>query len=155
MVQYPLQIVLTFLEQYKLDKYSAIFQQSGMDGDLLLEADDNVLEELGVISAVERLKIKVHRKVLQLRVHKGDAMQVEVSDVLCMHAYRLNLVQNRILSGAISGMFTDKLCSQHGFLCGGGYNASLLAGHLSRHTLCLTQHCTVTIACMFVMECIM
>lgn len=33
-----------------------------MDGDLLLEADDNVLKELGVSSAVERLKIKVHVK---------------------------------------------------------------------------------------------
>ena len=62
MVQYPLQSVLAFLEQNKLDKYSAIFQQSGMDGDLLLEAGDSVLKELGVSSAVERLKMKVHER---------------------------------------------------------------------------------------------
>ena len=60
--QYPLQTVLAFLEQNKLDKYGPIFQQWGMDGDLLLEADDSVLEELGVTSAVERLKIKVHKR---------------------------------------------------------------------------------------------
>ena len=35
-----------------------------MDGDLLLEADDSVLEELGVSNAVERLKIKVYMRVM-------------------------------------------------------------------------------------------
>ena len=65
---YPCQTVLTFLEQNRLSGYCASFQKSGMDGDLLLEADDSVLKELGVTSAIERLKIKVHRRVLQLRV---------------------------------------------------------------------------------------
>ena len=58
-VQHSLQEVLSFLEQNKLDKHCASFQESGMDGDLLLEADDSVLKELGVNSPVERLKIKV------------------------------------------------------------------------------------------------
>ena len=58
-VQHSLQKVLTFLEQNKLNKYTDSFQKSGMDGDLLLKADDSVLKELGVNSAVERLKIKV------------------------------------------------------------------------------------------------
>ena len=62
--QYSLQTVLDFLKQNKLDKYCAIFQESGMDGDLLLEADNSVLEELGVTSAIKMLKIKVHRRVL-------------------------------------------------------------------------------------------
>ena len=62
MVQYPLQSVLAFLEQNKLDKYSAIFQESGMDGDLLLEADDTVLKELGVSSALDRNRIKTKYK---------------------------------------------------------------------------------------------
>ena len=57
-VQYPLQTVLNFLEQYKLNKYCAIFQESGMDGDLLLEANDSVLKELGVSSAIDRIKIR-------------------------------------------------------------------------------------------------
>ena len=60
--QYPLQSMLAFLEQNKLDKYSAIFQESGMDGDLLLEADDSVLIELGVSSALDRKKIKTKYK---------------------------------------------------------------------------------------------
>ena len=62
MVQYPLQSVLAFLEKNKLDKYSAIFQESGMDGDLLLEADDTVLKEIGVRSALDRTRIKTKYK---------------------------------------------------------------------------------------------
>ena len=57
-MQYSLQSVLTFLEQNKLDKYRDIFQESGIDGDLLLEADDTVLKELGVNSALDRTRIK-------------------------------------------------------------------------------------------------
>ena len=60
--QYPLHSVLDFLEQNKLDKYHDIFQKTGMDGDLLLEADDNVLKELGVSSAVDRKKLKTKYK---------------------------------------------------------------------------------------------
>ena len=62
MVQYPLQSVLAFLEQNKLDKYRDIFRDSGIDGDLLLEADDSVLKELGVRSALDRTRIKAKYK---------------------------------------------------------------------------------------------
>ena len=68
--QYPLQTVLDFLEQNKLDKHCAIFKESGMDGDLLLEADDSVLEELGIASTAERLKIKVHGRWYQLKSNR-------------------------------------------------------------------------------------
>lgn len=61
-VQYPLPTVLTFLEQNKLGKYRDIFEKSGMDGDLLLEADESVLEELGVKSALHRTKITTKYK---------------------------------------------------------------------------------------------
>ena len=60
--QYSLQSVLDFLKQNKLDKYCASFQESGMDGDLLLEADDGVLKELGVSISIERIKIKTKYK---------------------------------------------------------------------------------------------
>ena len=43
--QYPVQTVLAFLKQ---NKYPDTFQESGMDGDFLLEADGTVLKELGV-----------------------------------------------------------------------------------------------------------
>ena len=62
MAQHSLQTVIDFLKQNKLDKYSAIFQKSGMDGDLLLEADDSVLKELGVNSALDRRRIKTKYK---------------------------------------------------------------------------------------------
>ena len=54
--------MLNFLGQNKLDKYHDIFQKTGMDGDLLLEADDNVLKELGVSSAVDRNRMKTKYK---------------------------------------------------------------------------------------------
>jgi len=60
--QYSLETVLNFLGQNKLDKYHAVFQESGMDGDLLLEADDNVLKELGVKSALDRTRIRTKYK---------------------------------------------------------------------------------------------
>ena len=61
-MQHSLQTVLDFLKQYKLDKHCAIFEESGMDGDLLLQADDSVLKELGVKSALDRVKIKAKYK---------------------------------------------------------------------------------------------
>ena len=61
-VHYPLETVLTFLEQNKLDKYCAVFQEWGMDGDLLLEVDHDVLKEMGV-NAVDRQKIKTKYKI--------------------------------------------------------------------------------------------
>ena len=59
-MQYPLEMVLAFLKQYKLDKYCDNFKKYGINGNLLLEADDSALEELGITSALERLNIKVH-----------------------------------------------------------------------------------------------
>ena len=61
-VQHSLQTVLDFLKNYKLDKYSATFQEKGMDGDLLLKADNRVLRELGVTSAVDCKKIRTKYK---------------------------------------------------------------------------------------------
>lgn len=61
-VHYPLPTVLTFLEQNKLGKYRDIFEKSGIDGDLLLEANDNVLKELGVKSPLDRKKITTKYK---------------------------------------------------------------------------------------------
>jgi len=59
-VKYPLQTVMDFLKEHKLEKYCTLFQERGMDGDLLLEVDDNVLKELGVKSPVDRIRIKTN-----------------------------------------------------------------------------------------------
>ena len=61
-MHYPLETVLTFLEQNNLSKYCAVFQEWGMDGDLLLEVDDGILKEMGISSAVDRKKIKTKYK---------------------------------------------------------------------------------------------
>ena len=58
-VRYPLQTVLDFLKQYKLDMYCATFQEWGMDGDLLLKVHDNMLKEMGVNSALDRKRIRI------------------------------------------------------------------------------------------------
>ena len=63
-VQFPIQTVLTFLEQNRLSKYHDTFQQWTIDGDLLLEADDSVLKELGVSSTLDRNRIKANYKKL-------------------------------------------------------------------------------------------
>lgn len=62
-VRYSLQTVLDFLKEYKLDKYCPIFQKWGMDGDLLLKADDNVLKEMGVMSPLHRTRIIAKYKI--------------------------------------------------------------------------------------------
>ena len=60
--RYPVSKVVEFLEGHKMGQYVAAFQQHGVDGDLLLEANDNVLKELGVASAVDRVKIRTRFK---------------------------------------------------------------------------------------------
>lgn len=37
----------------------SVFSEENISGDILLEATDEILEELGVTSATEKLKIKV------------------------------------------------------------------------------------------------
>ena len=60
--RFPVPEVLGFLQQNKLEKYCAAFQQHSIDGELLLAADDSVLKELGVKSAVDRVKIRTRFK---------------------------------------------------------------------------------------------
>ena len=49
-----------FLEEIGLGHHVAKFTEKEVSGDILLEPDQEMLEELGVTSAIERLKIKVH-----------------------------------------------------------------------------------------------
>ena len=49
-----------FLEGIGLGHHVATFIEQDVSGDMLLELDQEMLEELGVTSAIERLKIKVH-----------------------------------------------------------------------------------------------
>ena len=49
-----------FLEGIGLGHHVAKFIEQDVSGDMLLDPDQEMLEELGVSSAIERLKIKVH-----------------------------------------------------------------------------------------------
>ena len=49
-----------FLEGIGLGHHVAKFTEEDISGEMLLEADQEMLEELGVTNAIERLKIKVH-----------------------------------------------------------------------------------------------
>ena len=52
--------VSQFLEDIGLGHHVGTFIAKDISGEELLEADQEMLEELGVTSAIERLKIKVH-----------------------------------------------------------------------------------------------
>ena len=56
---YTTKLVGQFLEEIGLSHHMATFSEEDVSGDMLLKSTDEVLEELGVTSAVERLKIKV------------------------------------------------------------------------------------------------
>ena len=49
-----------FLGEIGLGHHVPTFIEQDVSGDMLLEADQEMLEELGVTSAINRLKIKVH-----------------------------------------------------------------------------------------------
>ena len=49
-----------FLKEIGLGHHTATFIEEKIDADMLLEAGQKMLKDLGVVSAVEQLKIKVH-----------------------------------------------------------------------------------------------
>ena len=49
--------VANFLRNIGLDRYTTSFTEQGISGDLLLEADNEMLRELGVESPLDQLKI--------------------------------------------------------------------------------------------------
>ena len=63
--------VTEFLTQAGLGQYVEAFREAQISGEVLLEADSEVLQELGVASAIDRLKIKeLFRRQLQGAVEK-------------------------------------------------------------------------------------
>ena len=64
--KHPQHSVSTFLNVFKLNQYETQFTDQRVDGDMLLEiimkSDSHILEELGVLSAIDRLKIKAKIK---------------------------------------------------------------------------------------------
>ena len=64
---YPVSVVLEFLEAQKITQYTEAFRYHGIDGDILLEASDAVLKELGVTKAVHKAKLQTFKKFASSR----------------------------------------------------------------------------------------
>ena len=62
--EYTAQQVAEFLQSVGLGQYSEKFLESDISGDMLLQADDDVMEEVGVQSRLHRVQI-----VVQFRRH--------------------------------------------------------------------------------------
>ena len=57
--KFPVEEVVRFLHSIKMNEHVQSFQEHGIDGELLLEASEEVLEELGVKNHIQRLSIKM------------------------------------------------------------------------------------------------
>ena len=68
------QDVTNFLSSIKLDKYSAAFQENNISGDVLISATPDDLSELGVKSALDKLKILVGFKRHVHGVHQSGTL---------------------------------------------------------------------------------
>ena len=70
-----MQEVLEFLASVGLERYAESFKDAEITGDVLLEAGDEMLGELGVASTLDRLKITMlFKRTLQGAVERcvGD-----------------------------------------------------------------------------------
>lgn len=85
-----------------MEHYVLFFQENKIDGDLLLRATDEILEEIGIKSALDRLKIRVafRRKVLGPSDLAKRYPVAEVVNLLKAHnmdaQYQLLLERNEI-----------------------------------------------------------
>ena len=57
--KFPVEEVVRFLNSIKMNEHVQSFQEHGIDGELLHEASEEVLEALGVNNHIQRLSIKM------------------------------------------------------------------------------------------------
>lgn len=55
--QFSVEDVVKFLHHVKLGQYAAIFEEFEINGELLVQLPDNELKDMGIASALDRLKI--------------------------------------------------------------------------------------------------
>ena len=65
--RWSVQRVAAWLQMIGMQRYSRAFLESGVSGEILLEADSSVLKQLGVLSKSDRDRIK--DKLRELRKH--------------------------------------------------------------------------------------
>ena len=64
--EFSVQDISKFLQSIKLDQYASAFEEFEVSGELLIQFQDDELKEVGVISALHRLKIRVYFRRLVL-----------------------------------------------------------------------------------------
>ena len=98
-------MVADFLRTIDMDKYVAAFLDIGINGDLLLDPDgENLLQEMGVLSAVDRVKLKVLFKRHVLHIGPSEQPDSEIVKILeknGMAKYKKNIEKNNIDCGMI------------------------------------------------------
>ena len=55
--QFSVKDVVKFLHQVKLGQYAIIFEEFEINGEILVQLPDNELQDMGIASALDRLKI--------------------------------------------------------------------------------------------------
>lgn len=73
--------VRAFLTETGLGKYADAFREAEISGEVLLEADEEMLRELGVESALDRLRIPL---LFKRRLHRTRVKSVEM---VVVHSY--------------------------------------------------------------------
>ena len=67
--QFSVEDVVKFLHHIKLDQYATIFEEFEINGELLVQLPDNELQDMGITSALDRLKISnyFHRYLMGMK----------------------------------------------------------------------------------------
>ena len=58
--QLSVEDIVKFLHDVKLEQYATIFEEFEINGELLIQLPDNELQDMGIVSALDRLKISVY-----------------------------------------------------------------------------------------------
>lgn len=58
--QLSVEDIVKFLQHVKLEQYATIFEEFEINGELLIQLPDNELQDMGIVSAIDRLKISVY-----------------------------------------------------------------------------------------------
>ena len=60
--RYPVEEVVRFLNANKMNKFVEMFEEHKIDGEMLMEASDDVLAELGIANQIQKLALKSNFK---------------------------------------------------------------------------------------------
>lgn len=60
--RYPVEEVVRFLNANKMNKFVEMFEKHQFDGEMLMEASDEVLDELGISNHIQKLALKTNFK---------------------------------------------------------------------------------------------